>query len=196
MWRLRRAVGYIVFFVGLILAFYAGAEERYWAAAGFVAGGIACAATVVLWEAMGGSVSLLLSMFSLAVTIFSVLDVFSSSYALNQREIDAQRDFVEVLVHEQFEFSRLDGDNRQLVAKAFKACVLQSYADQQDFVVNAGKAVYFGPGLTLVDGLSSRLDGKHPVRCLDYYRELRKTQAHLFLRMEKHHPWLLEKQSG
>lgn len=192
MWRIRLAMGLAFFLTGLVLAVFAGLEGRFWGACGFLVAGVAGSATVILWESYIDPMFWLAPILGAALTIFSVLDVFTSSHAVNSKEIAAQDDFVSLLIHLEVNGSRMSARERALTAEAFKVCALQTNYDQLELVGNAQKAIYLGSTLTLVDGINSAMAGERPLRCLDYYRELRKTQAPLFARMEQRHSWLLE----
>ncbi|MEF9671911.1 hypothetical protein QNM99_03650 [Pseudomonas sp. PCH446] len=154
------------------------------------------AATLVLWEFWTSPSFWLAPVCAAALTFFSVVDVFTSSHAVNFEEAEAQNDFLNVLIHLEAGSSPLSAREKMLAGEAFNVCALQENQDQQELVLGAQKALYFGPALTLADGVNSALAGERPVRCLDYYRELRKTQAQLFLRMEARYPWLLANPSN
>lgn len=192
MWQIRLALGLAFFLIGLVLAVFAGVDGRLWGAGSFLVAGVAGAATVILWEAYTDPIFWLAPVLGAALTIFSLVDVFTSSHAINAKEIAAQDDFVNLLIHLESNRSPMTARERGLAAEAFKACTLQGSHDQLEFVGNAQKAIYLGSTLTLVDGIDSAMAGERPLRCLDYYRELRKTQAPLFARMELRHSWLLE----
>jgi len=192
MWRIRLAMGLAFFLTGLVLAVFAGLDGRFWWAYGFLVAGVSGSATVILWESYIDPMFWLAPILGAALTIFSVLDVFTSSHAVNSKEIAAQDDFVSLLIHLEVNGSRMSARERALTAEAFKVCALQTNYDQLELVGSAQKAIYLGSTLTLVDGINSAMAGEGPLRCLDYYRELRKTQAPPFARMEQRHSWLLE----
>ncbi|WDH55350.1 hypothetical protein PUP75_11340 [Pseudomonas chlororaphis] len=187
----RLAVGGAALLAGLVLAVIAAIEGRFLGGAGSIAAGIALAVTVVFWEQCMSPGFWLAPVCATALTYFSIGDVLTSSHAVNSNEIEAQNDFLNLIINSQGGLSPISLREKKLVEAAFKACALQGIQDQQDLIVGAQKAIYFGSALTLADGVNSALTSEHPVRCLDYYRELRKTQPQLFVRFERNHPWLL-----
>lgn len=190
--KFQLVLGGTAFFTGLFLAVVAISEERYWGAAGCFAAGAALAITILLYDEGMSSNFWLASVCASALTLFSILDTFTSSHLVNPKEAEAQNDFVKELIQLEAGSARLNSRERRIVTAAFKTCVVQGYSDGMDMVVSAQKSIYFGPTLSLADGVNSALQSERPPRCLDYYRELRKTQPQLFMRMEKAHPWLLE----
>jgi hypothetical protein len=112
------------------------------------------------------------------------------------KELDAQRDFMHGLIASIAYSDPLDSRESKLVNMALRACNSQPHVDQLDLVVNLQKALYFGPGLSLADGVNSELSVDTRVRCLDYYRELRKTRPEFFITLERDHPWLLAPEGG
>ncbi|MDD2056566.1 hypothetical protein N5D52_14930 [Pseudomonas sp. GD03860] len=180
------------FFTGLVLAVLAILESRYWGAAGCLAAGLALAITILLFEDVMSPSFWLASTCTAALTLFSILDTFTSSHLVNLKEADAQNDFVTELMQLEAGSARLNSREKGIVTEALKTCVVQGYSDGMDMVVSAQKSIYFGPTLSLADGVNSALQIERPPRCLDYYRELRKTQPQLFMQMEKSHPWLLD----
>lgn len=184
----RLVSGGTAFLIGVVLAFVFAIDGRWLAAAGFVAAGATWGLRFVLWDVANAWP---VTLFATAVTLFSIFDVVFSSNAINLKEQDAQQEFTHMLLEVQFGPPRMSPTEKKLVSDAFTICALQTNHDQMEFVLNAQKAIYLGPALTLADGVNSVLDAKPSVRCLDYYRELRKTQPGLFVRLERHHPWLL-----
>lgn len=190
--RFRLILGGMAFFTGVVLAVFAFSESRYWGAAGYLAAGLALAITILLFEDVMSPSFWLASTCTAALTLFSILDTFTSSHLANLKEAEAQSDFVTELMQLEAGSARLNSRERRIVTAALKTCVVQGYSDGMDMVVSAQKSIYFGPTLSLADGVNSALQSERPPRCLDYYRELRKTQPQLFIQMEKSHPWLLE----
>ncbi|MGV6394020.1 hypothetical protein ACTUVN_003253 [Pseudomonas caspiana] len=189
---IRLAVFAIASLAGLVLAVFAGIDGRYWGAACFLIAGIAWGLTLALYDIVYGEPGLLLiPLLALATTGFSIADVLSSSKAFNAKLAGAQADFVNILIHADGPYTSLSSSEKKLVVKASITCVVQDKVDVFDFAINAYKAVYFGPALTVVDGINSAMSGPQPVRCLDYYGELRKTKPELFTQFEKDHSWLL-----
>lgn len=191
-WRVQLILGAAVFLMGVVLAIIALVEGRYWGFLGFIAAAVALAVSVVSYGNWMSSGFWLAPVCASALTCFSVLDVFASSHLINTKEASAQRDFVMRLMELEIESVHLNSAERSLVAEAFKTCSVQVYKDAGEMAANGQKALYFGPALTLADGVRSVAQGEQPLRCLAYYRELRKTQPQLFKGMEKRHPWLLK----
>jgi len=187
----RLALGVVAFLAGLVLAVIAAFEGRFLGGAGFVAAGIALAVTVVFWELWMSPGYWIAPVCATALTFFSIGDVLTSSHAVNFNEIEAQNDFMSLIINLQGGLSPMNLREKRLVEAAFKVCVLQGIQDQQELVIGAQKAIYFGSAMTLVDGVNSALTSEHPSRCLDYYRELRKTKPQIFVNFERNHPWLL-----
>lgn len=192
MWKIKLVLGGAALLTGIVLALIAFVDGRYWGGAGFVTAGIALATTIVLFEHWMSPAFWFAPVCAALLTSFSILDAFTSSHLVNLKEAEAQSDFLKSLIYLEAGTSPLTAREKQLANEAFKVCVMQGSQDQMELVVNAQKALSFGSALTLVDGANSALAGKQPVRCLDYYRELRKTQNQLFTEMEKKHPWLRE----
>jgi len=190
-WRL--VVGFISLVIGVVLAGVAFHGEHYWAFAGFIVAGLAAAASVVFWEDWTEPRSYLPPLVSIVFTFLSVSDAFSTSHALNSEETKAQVAFLQKLIDLDNDPAELDDSERVLVKKAIGACSMQGAKDNVELINNAQKALRMGPGTTLIDGVDSQLDSeKPPQRCLDYYRELRKTKAKLFSSLEQTFPWLLK----
>lgn len=188
----RLASGVVALLAGLVLAVIAAIEGRFLGGAGFIAAGIALAATVVCWELWMSPGFWIAPVCATALTFFSIGDVLTSSHAVNFNEIEAQNDFLSLIINLQGGLlSPMSLHEKKLVEAAFKVCVMQGIQDQRELVIGAQKAIYFGSSLTLADGLNSALTSKHPARCLDYYRELRNTQPQIFVKFERNHPWLL-----
>ncbi|MDH2077204.1 hypothetical protein [Pseudomonas atacamensis] len=187
----RLVIGGTALLAGLVLAAIAAFDGRFLGAAGFVAAGIALAVTVLFWEQWMNPGFWIASVCATALTFFSIGDVLTSSHAVNFNEIEAQNDFLSLIINLQGWSSPMSLREKKLVKAAFKVCALQGAQDQQELVIGAQKAIYFGSTVTLVDGVNSALITEHPVRCLDYYRELKKTQPQLFVKFERNHPWLL-----
>ena len=192
MWNFRLTLGLVSFLTGVVLAALAGWDGRFWGAGGFFVAGIAVAITVIFWDAYSEPVFWFVPVLGAVLTLFSVIDVFTSSHAVNYKETEAQDDFLNVLIHLQGDTSPMSAREKKLVEEAFRVCALQGNQDQLELVFSAQKAIYLGPTLTLADGVNSALAGEQPVRCLDYYRELRKTRAPLFAKMEIRNSWLLK----
>lgn len=179
------------FLAGIVLAFSAGFDGRYWGAAGCFAAGLALAFTILLYD---GYVSLefgIASVCAVALTLFSILETFTSSHLVNRQEGAAQAEFVSHLLRLEGGSAHLNATERKLVTEALRSCVTQGWRDGLDLTISAQKALYFGPALTLADEANAAFQDRRPLRCLDYYRELRRTQPTLFMRMERRHPWLL-----
>lgn len=187
----RLALGVAALLAGLLLAVIAVIEGRFLGGAGFIAAGIALAVTVVFWEKWMSPGFWVAPVCAAALTFLSIGDVLTSSHAVNFNEIEAQNDFLSLIINLHGGLSPMSLREKKLVEAAFKACALQGTQDQQELVIGAQKAIYFGSALTLADGVNSALTIEQPVRCLDYYRELKKTQPQLFVRFERNHPWLL-----
>ncbi|PNG45330.1 hypothetical protein A1354_00310 [Pseudomonas asplenii] len=187
----RLASGVVALLAGLVLAVIAAIEGRFLGGAGFIAAGIALAATVVCWELWKSPGFWVAPVCATALTFFSIGDVLTSSHAVNFNEIEAQNDFLSLIIDLQGELSPMNLREKKLVEAAFKVCVMQGIQDQQELVIGAQKAIYFGSALTLADGLNSALTSKYPARCLDYYRALRNTLPQIFVKFERNHPWLL-----
>ncbi|MGE8149800.1 hypothetical protein ACQKP5_00925 [Pseudomonas vancouverensis] len=192
MWNFRLILGLVCFLTGVVLAALAGWDGRFWGAVGFFVAGIAVAITVIAWDFYSEPVFWFAPILGAVLTIVSVADVFTSSHAVNYKETEAQDDFLNALIELQVDGSPMTAREKKLVGEAFRVCALQGNQDQLELVFSAQKAIYFGPALTLVDGVNSEITEQHPVRCLDYYRELRKTRASLFTKMERRNSWLLE----
>lgn len=177
---------------GLVLAIIAGFDGRYWGAACFLVAGVTWGLTLAIFDVVYNEPGLLIiPVLALATTGLSIADVFSSSNALNAKLVDAQTDLVKILMEADGPFTSLSGVEKKLVNKAFITCAIQDKVDALDLAVGAYKAVYFGPALTVADGINSAMSAPQPVRCLDYYRELRKTRPELFTQFEKDHSWLI-----
>lgn len=196
MWKIQLVSGAVAFLVGIVLAVIAIVDGRYWGGAGFLTAGIALAATIVLFEHWMSPGFWIAPVCAALLTIFSVIDAFTSSHLVNLKEAEAQRDFLKALIYLESGSSPLTARERKLANEAFKVCVIQGNLDQLELVVNSQKALYFGSALTLADGTNSVLNGEQPLRCLDYYRELRKNQPQLFIQMERLHPWLKQTSSS
>ncbi len=192
MWNYKLALSGAVFIVGLVLAVVAGIESRYWGAAGCFAAGLASAFTILLYDGYVSTQFGIASVFAIALTFFSILETFTSSPLVNRQEGDAQTEFILQLLQLEGGSAHLNSKERKLVTEALKSCVTQGWRDGLDLTISAHKALYFGPALTLVDEANAAFQDGRPLRCLDYYRDLRRTQPSLFTRMERRHPWLLE----
>ncbi|MEN5216352.1 hypothetical protein ABE484_10905 [Pseudomonas pudica] len=196
MWKIQLVSGAMALLAGIALAVIAIVDGRYWGGAGFFTAGIAFATAIVLFEHWLSPTFWFAPVCAALLTTFSVLDAFTSSHLMNLKEADAQRDFLKALINLEAGASPLSAQEKQVAIRAFKVCAIQGELDQLDLVVNSQKALYYGSGLTLADGVNSALDGDQPLRCLDYYRELRKTQPQLFIQIERMHPWLKETTSS
>ncbi|WP_148661748.1 hypothetical protein [Pseudomonas putida] len=190
MFRRRLLLCSFAVFVGVVLAIMACFLSRYWAAAGFFVAGFSLAVTILLHENWLSPSFWLAPLLTAALTCFSVVDAMSSSHLFNLKEAAAQADFLHELIWLQASSQSLTQKQRALVGSAFRACAMQGAEDQLDLVGNAGKAIYFGPVLTLADGVASALPKEPKLRCLDYYQELKKTRAELFPITAARHPWL------
>ena len=188
-WRL--VVGMIVLLIGVVLGGMAIYDSSYWASAGFFLAGVSLAISIIAWEPGGSSVSLWGTIIGMVFTAISIFGAFASSYALNQKVIKAQSDFIEIIRRLDTEPSGLNESERQLVSQAFKVCVMQRTQDYKDLTANAIKALNMGPGATLADGVDSAVDRVKSVRCLDYFQDLNRTQSLLFTEFVKDHPWVI-----
>lgn len=180
--------------VGICLGVSAAFSGHFWGAASFVVAGVACGITFACFEEVSANPSFWpLTVLAGAATIFSVYDVFLSSPATDMKEQAAAIDLVSLLLPLDMDSQglHLSTAERTLIHRGVVVCSMQQNTDVLDLTVNAQKAISYGPTATLIDGVDSALAQKKDIRCLDYYRELRKTQAGLFVFFEKQHPWVV-----
>ncbi|TFY89077.1 hypothetical protein DYL59_12935 [Pseudomonas kairouanensis] len=189
MWTLRVVVAIVMFVIAVALAIAAAFAERYWSALAFIAAGLSISYAVLTWEGIGSNPSAWATLFSSVLTVASLFDVLTSSHAFNQDEANAQADF-NVLMISRVDLTAYTEVEKKLIEDARVACTAQPGIDYRAFGTESQKAIHFGPGLTTLDGIASSLAHKQPSRCLDFYRELRKTQGPLFKQLEEDHPWL------
>jgi hypothetical protein len=110
MWNFRLILGLVSFLAGVVLAALAGWDGRFGGAGGFFVAGIAVAITVIFWDAYSEPVFWFAPALGAVLTLFSVIDVFTSSHAVNYKETEAQDDFLNVLIH-------LQGDTSPMSAR-------------------------------------------------------------------------------
>lgn len=190
MWRIQLVLAVLALLVGLVLAVSAVSEERYWGFAVFSTAGIALAATIIFIKDCMSPKFWFSSVCAALLILFSVFDVITSSHLF--KEAEAQRDFLRTLIELEIGPSNLTVQEKRFASQAFRVCAVQNELDQMGLVVNSYKALYFGSVLTLADGTNSLLTREQSFRCLDYYRELRKTQPQIFITLERLHPWLTQ----
>lgn len=158
---------------------------HYWGALGYLLAGVMAALFIVIginvirewWWELGLGIAILIGM----------LSAFSEAPSFNVQS--AQTELLEKFIEMDTNPSawQLNAEERKLVSKGLWICNLQGLADISELASNLFKAEKYGPIMTLLDGLASSKD-KPEKKCLDYYKEIKKTKPEAFALFDKHFP--------
>jgi hypothetical protein len=188
MYKLQLWLASIALLTGLVMAgIYLFAAHFLGAVVFFVAGILGAIFTLVGWSAFEAT------WYQFSCGIFTLFCIMASFQLSPAPQFDVQRaqfGLMSTLLNITNVSLRqpLDGRERALAEKAITVCGQQGNADFQDLTIDLEKALRFGPIMTLFDGMATLAQGDRPMRCLDYYRELRKTRPDLFRGFEKENP--------
>lgn len=181
------------FVLGIMLAVMAGWSGNYWGASCFFFAGAGSGVVILLWEdaTIEGRSGICLLLGAAAFGT-GFMGVMTSSHVMNRDEAKAQQDLLDILTTAEIWSESLTDFEYALVRVGRVVCTLQQSNDMVAFVFDGAKSLYLTPGMTLIDGAMTAVQGASPKRCLDYYVELKKTQPDMFRRFERSHRWLVD----
>lgn len=129
----------------------------------------------------------------MGLLFFSIFSVFIETQGIQPNVQQAQLELFQTLTDMSagLNYGPLNPKERELVDRAIMVCATQGEIDLYKMTVDLEKAQRFGPIMTLFDGLNSMTTTKAPMRCLDYYHELRKSKPSAFILFESQNPWVI-----
>lgn len=86
--------------------------------------------------------------------------------------------------------AHLNAAEQSLAEKGVMTCAIEGTMDLSNLVFELQKANYFGPLMTLADGVASIFNEKKSMNCLTYYYALRKTKPEAFILFESKNRWI------